>query len=72
MNYSLIKESKAKEIGIDTTYLQRKGKNVIVNENDILNSTAEGKTAEEKAKNAGCKLITIDELKHTKAKGGWK
>ena len=72
MRYALINAEKATEIGIDITYLQKKGKKVIVNENDILNSLAKGVDVESKAASLGCKLISLSDLKNIKAKGGWK
>ena len=72
MRYALINAEKATEIGIDVTYLQKKGKKVVVNENDILHSLAEGDNVEMKAKSIGCKLISLDDLKNIKSKGGWK
>lgn len=74
MRYAIITLKQAKELGLNEQYytLDKSGKDIIVNENDIANSNLYGADWEKGAHDMGIELISLSELKNIKNKGGWQ
>lgn len=74
MRYAIITLKQAKELGLNEQYytLDKSGKDIIVNENDIANSNLYGTDWEKEAQDMGIELISLSELKNIKNKGGWQ
>lgn len=74
MRYAIITLKQAKELGLNEQYytLNKSGKDIIVNENDIANSNLYGADWEKEAQDMGIELISLSELKNIKNKGGWQ
>ncbi|MDD3040307.1 hypothetical protein [Bacteroides sp.] len=67
MRYAIIKDPE--KIGMDPDLFTKTDQGIIVNENDIFNSNIPGDTVEEKAKNAGTELISLETLKNKTRNG---
>lgn len=72
MRYAIINKAKCQDIGIDPTHRMTHGEIVVITEKELMFSSANGETLEEKAKSADAVLKTIDEIKAWNAKNGGK
>lgn len=72
MKYAIVNKERCQEIGIDPTHRMAHGDDVAITEKELMFSSAQGKTLEEKANNAQAVLMTIDEIKAWDYKNGGK
>lgn len=59
MKYAIIKKADAAMIGISSEFHRCNGVFMIINENELTFSKANGKTLEEKAKNANAEIVDL-------------
>lgn len=73
MKYLVINKLKAVDIGLHADHYRKSkdGMQIIINENDLMNSFATGETLHDRAEILGIKLLSITELKQEINTGGW-
>ena len=62
MMYAIISKEVCQKIGIDSTTRMTHGDSVVVTDKELMFSTAEGKTLEEKAGNINAILATTEKV----------
>ena len=62
MMYAIVSKEQCQKIGIDSTHRMTHGDSVVITDKELMFSTAEGKTLEEKAKNINAILATSEKV----------
>lgn len=63
MKYAIIDRKRCRQIGINPLYRQQIGDKVVITEKELAFSSVQGDTIEDKAKEEGLELMTVNEVK---------
>lgn len=63
MKYAIIDRERCRQIGINHLYRQQIGDKVVITEKELAFSSVQGDSLEDKAKEEGLELMTVNEVK---------